>query len=400
MSTCTGDFTPLRPARTYSDESSTPGNCITPTWAVPPTWPRRHPHLSRPTPLRGPLHTQRARSYRAEELLISTQVADRHAAGQWERRPNTVCYTPDGTEQTKQTWGDPELKALHFDYIGPPAIWAWSTLIPSSRALTVLADPRLPTNVTGADGITVPIDEAARRWCSLASDAIGVRARASIMAHSLHQFADAKLTTPATRKNLRWMSVARGTAQLTMTAAMYADLSPELLLVDLDKAAMATTAALATDIGFTGTVSSHRVNQSTQRFGKFLGRRHKSEGLSRSFVQSCRDLVEVCLRIRPEAPTFGEILAQPVGVLVRASLPGTLGIAGVHLQPRVDAELCMQGHLFALVPGQRPVKLVRKHGDLRRDRPDRATSPRCLVERFRGLPGRCRNLSTWSCTVR
>ena len=56
-----------------------------------------------------------------------------------------------------------------------------------------------------------------------------------------------------------------------------------------------------------------------------------------------------------EVSTFGEVLAQQaVGVLVRAALPRTAGVAEEDVQPSVDTQLGVLRHLRALVPGQGP----------------------------------------------
>ena len=60
-----------------------------------------------------------------------------------------------------------------------------------------------------------------------------------------------------------------------------------------------------------------------------------------------------------------EVLAQqPVGVLVRASLPRTLGVAEVDLHAGVDGEPLVVGELESAVPGQRPAQLDRKRLDV------------------------------------
>ena len=51
--------------------------------------------------------------------------------------------------------------------------------------------------------------------------------------------------------------------------------------------------------------------------------------------------------------TFGEVLAQQaVGVFVRSPLPRTTGVAEEYVQPAVDSQSGVLGHLGALVPGQ------------------------------------------------
>src|SRR5829696_4739257 len=53
-----------------------------------------------------------------------------------------------------------------------------------------------------------------------------------------------------------------------------------------------------------------------------------------------------------------EVLAQqPVGVLVRAALPGAVGIAEVDLKTGVDPQAGVLAHLRPLIPGQRSSQL-------------------------------------------
>ena len=57
----------------------------------------------------------------------------------------------------------------------------------------------------------------------------------------------------------------------------------------------------------------------------------------------------LCLLVSP----FGEVLAQQaVGVFVRSPLPRTTGVAEEYVQPAVDSQSGVLGHLGALVPGQ------------------------------------------------
>ncbi len=51
---------------------------------------------------------------------------------------------------------------------------------------------------------------------------------------------------------------------------------------------------------------------------------------------------------------LGKYWRRSVGVLVGASLPGTLGVTKVDVDTGVDGELGVLGHLFAWIPGQRP----------------------------------------------
>jgi len=69
------------------------------------------------------------------------------------------------------------------------------------------------------------------------------------------------------------------------------------------------------------------LNRSVQRLGEFLGRCHPVQGLSRSAVESCGDVVEIGLGEVRLRLALGEVLAkQPVGVLVAAALPRAGGV--------------------------------------------------------------------------
>ena len=62
--------------------------------------------------------------------------------------------------------------------------------------------------------------------------------------------------------------------------------------------------------------------------------------------------VEVFGGEKREVCSLGHVLAQePIGVLVRTSLPGAVGVAEVDRDAGVDREVDMAVHLFALVPG-------------------------------------------------
>ena len=85
-----------------------------------------------------------------------------------------------------------------------------------------------------------------------------------------------------------------------------------------------------------------------------LQRRSPVEGGTGSVVHLVGNGVEVVLAVHREVGALGQILAQhPVGVLARASLPGTVRVAEVHLHARALGEGLMSCHLAALVVGQR-----------------------------------------------
>src|SRR5215212_5541498 len=100
-----------------------------------------------------------------------------------------------------------------------------------------------------------------------------------------------------------------------------------------------------------------------------LGRRSPAKGLARSGIERRGHGREVVRAVHAQVGALREVLPQqPVGVLVGAALPGAVRVAKVDLDPRVDLEARMLGHLGALIPGQRPSKLIRQSGDRARDR--------------------------------
>src|SRR3954465_10665282 len=89
-----------------------------------------------------------------------------------------------------------------------------------------------------------------------------------------------------------------------------------------------------------------------------LGRCSPAQGLSRPAVEGDRHGCQVVGAVHAEVGALREVLAQqPVGVLVRAALPGAVGIAEVDLKTGVDPELGVLGHFRSLIPGQRSSQL-------------------------------------------
>lgn len=90
-----------------------------------------------------------------------------------------------------------------------------------------------------------------------------------------------------------------------------------------------------------------------EQFEDFLAGFHEPEGFAWPIVESLADRVEVVLRVSAQVGAFGEVLPeQPVGVLVRAALPGRVRVAEVHGHVQ-RGDLPVQGELGPLVPGQR-----------------------------------------------
>src|SRR5215211_8057706 len=89
-----------------------------------------------------------------------------------------------------------------------------------------------------------------------------------------------------------------------------------------------------------------------------LGRCFPAERPSRPAVEGDRHGREVVGAVRAEVSALWEVLAQqPVGVLVRAALPGAMRIAEVDLKTGVDPQAGVLPHLRPLIPGQRSSQL-------------------------------------------
>src|SRR3954467_11568427 len=89
-----------------------------------------------------------------------------------------------------------------------------------------------------------------------------------------------------------------------------------------------------------------------------LGRCSPAQGLSRPAVEGCSHRGQVVRAVHAEVGALWKVLPQqPVGVLVRAALPRTVGIAEVDRHARLDPELGVLGHLRSLIPGQRSSQL-------------------------------------------
>src|SRR3954469_2984570 len=100
-----------------------------------------------------------------------------------------------------------------------------------------------------------------------------------------------------------------------------------------------------------------------------LGRCPPAQGLSRPAVEGRSHGCKVLGAVPAEVGALREVLAQqPVGVLVRAALPGAVGIAEVDLETSVDPQAGVLAHLCPLIPGQRLSELLRQGRDRARDR--------------------------------
>src|SRR3954466_10600800 len=99
-----------------------------------------------------------------------------------------------------------------------------------------------------------------------------------------------------------------------------------------------------------------------------LGRCPPAQGLSRPAVEGRSHGCQVLGAVHAEVGALWKVLAQqPVGVLVRAALPRTVGIAEVDRHASLDPELGVLGHFRSLIPGQRSSQLFGQGGDRARD---------------------------------
>ncbi len=84
----------------------------------------------------------------------------------------------------------------------------------------------------------------------------------------------------------------------------------------------------------------------------------KSQRLSRSLIELQGDFVELGLRVARKIGALGKVLTQqPIGILVRATLPRAVWVAEVHLRIGSEREVFMRGHLFTSIPGQGAAQL-------------------------------------------
>src|SRR4051812_16124421 len=90
-----------------------------------------------------------------------------------------------------------------------------------------------------------------------------------------------------------------------------------------------------------------------------LGRCSPAQGLSRPAVEGDRHGCKVLGAVHAEVGALWKVLAQqPVGVLVRATLPWAMGIAEVDRHASLDPELGVLGHFRSLIPRQRLSQLL------------------------------------------
>src|SRR5215211_1073459 len=89
-----------------------------------------------------------------------------------------------------------------------------------------------------------------------------------------------------------------------------------------------------------------------------LGRGSPAQGLSRPAVQRRGHSAKSFRTVHAQVSALREVLAQqPVGVLVRAALPGAVRVAEGDLKTGVDPQAGVLAHLRPLIPGQRTSQL-------------------------------------------
>src|SRR4051812_42798252 len=90
-----------------------------------------------------------------------------------------------------------------------------------------------------------------------------------------------------------------------------------------------------------------------------LGGCPPAQGFSRPAVEGDRPGRKVFGAVHAEVSALWKVRAQqPIGVLIRAALPGAVGIAEVDRHASLDPELGVLGHFRSLIPRQRLSQLL------------------------------------------
>ena len=89
-------------------------------------------------------------------------------------------------------------------------------------------------------------------------------------------------------------------------------------------------------------------------FVKDLLRGAKSQGLSRTFIESFFHLRNFGIADDFEVGSFGKVLAKkPIGIFVEPALPGTIGMSKIYIGFQGLGHFFMLGKFCAVIDGQR-----------------------------------------------
>lgn len=196
------------------------------------------------------------------ELAINDFARTRREMGLWQRKP-VKAYDAEHPEAVKKEWGDPISTHTFFDeMLDSEAVRVWrSETIPSALALAYLSDPYSRRTIHSKDlNKDIPIDEEARKWWTLCTDAVAIRSRGTVMAEVVNGYVERYTGNGGDPDNLRWMSIACGTALPTLKAAVNSGTAPKITLIDYDLEAMQATSELAEEIGFEGEITTKAMN--------------------------------------------------------------------------------------------------------------------------------------------
>lgn len=190
----------------------------------------------------------------ATEARYDDFARTRREQGMWKRLPRKAYVDTSGQSQqdTRGQWGDPVSKTLFYEEIDSEAWRVWDSLLPSASALAFASDPESIRTITDGSGVEHVIDPTMQAWLTAATDPRGIRSRGSVMAHLAREYV---LSSSVNKDDVRWLSVACGTALPAMQGAMMAGIHPRLNLLDQDLSAMSSTQDLAQQIGFEGEIT-------------------------------------------------------------------------------------------------------------------------------------------------
>jgi SAM-dependent methyltransferase len=194
------------------------------------------------------------------ERAINDFAHQRRVEGKWDRQPGRAYIDGDNTQQKKngRTWGDPVSTDIHFNQtLQSQAVRIWrKEIVPSALALAYLTDPQSALTVTSPKtGEIAEVDDEARLWWSLCTDARAIRSRGTVMAEIVKEFAQDQMAERGENSgDFRWLSIACGTALPSMQGAVHAGIRPTLTLVDFDPKAMDTAVELGAEVGFEGEI--------------------------------------------------------------------------------------------------------------------------------------------------